>query len=166
MDNFRPTLPVISGQLLPMDLMHIWRRPISVKVQVIQINYEFGCRVVNRLIWRSIFKAVTGNWQWQNVFWHFHWLHHVLSIFVSLQIQNLISVALEASKAMNSITSQEVVVNYPIKILSLLKCPVFSPNNLQLKVGSVIKMWQNINQLCICNDHNFLKRNWWITSLK
>jgi len=58
-------------------------------------------------------------------------------------------------KSIDSVTNQDDVVNYPTEFLNSLELPELPPHNLQLKVGSVIIMLRNINQLRLCNGTQF-----------
>lgn len=54
-------------------------------------------------------------------------------------------------KSVDSATNQDDVVNYPPEFLNSLDLSGLPFHNLQLKVGSVVIMLRNINQLRLCN---------------
>jgi ATP-dependent DNA helicase PIF1 len=70
---------------------------------------------------------------------------------LNFTIQSKIVGQLHSYKSVDSVTSQDDVVNYPIEFLNSLELPGLPPHNLQLKVGSVIIMLRNINQPRLCN---------------
>lgn len=64
---------------------------------------------------------------------------------INFKIQNEIAGELWIYKSVYCTTTQDDV-NYPSEFLNSLDLPGLSPHNLQLKVGSLIIMLQNINQ--------------------
>ncbi|XP_076638318.1 ATP-dependent DNA helicase Pif1-like [Colletes latitarsis] len=71
---------------------------------------------------------------------------------LNITIQTEIAGDLMTYKSVDSVTSQDDVVNYPTEFLNSLELPGLPPHNLQLKVGSVIMMLRSINQPRLCND--------------
>ena len=65
---------------------------------------------------------------------------------LNTKIHSQINGQIHSFKLINSITNPNEVVNYPTEFLIGLP-----PHNLQLKVGSVIFMLQNLNQPILCN---------------
>lgn len=70
---------------------------------------------------------------------------------LNFKIQSEIAGELMTYKSVDTVTSQDDVVNYPTEFLNSLELPGLPPHNLQLKVGSVIIMLRNINQPRLCN---------------
>jgi len=69
--------------------------------------------------------------------------------------KNKIAGVLMTYKSVDSVTNQDEVVNYPTQFLNSLELSRLSPRNMKLKVGSVIIILRNINQLRICNGTRF-----------
>jgi hypothetical protein len=70
---------------------------------------------------------------------------------INFQIQNKIAGELMTFKSIDSVTNQDDVFNYPTEFLNSLLFPGLSHHNLQLKIGSIITMFRNINQPRFCN---------------
>lgn len=70
---------------------------------------------------------------------------------LSFKLQSEIAGELVTYKSIDSVTDQDDVVNYPTEFLNSLELPGLPSHNLQLKVGSLIIMWRNINQPRLCN---------------
>lgn len=70
---------------------------------------------------------------------------------MNIQIQNKIAGESMTYKSVDSVATQDDIVNYPTEFLNSLELPGLPPHNLQLKVGSVIIMLRNISQPRLCN---------------
>lgn len=66
-------------------------------------------------------------------------------------IQNEIAGDLQTYKSVDTVTSEDEVVNYPTEFLNSLELSGLPPHNLKLKIGSVIIMLRNINPPRLCN---------------
>ena len=60
-------------------------------------------------------------------------------------IQNQIVSTLHSFKSIDWFANEDEVTNYPSEFLNSLDVPGLSSHNLQLKVGSVVMMLQNLN---------------------
>ena len=67
---------------------------------------------------------------------------------INFKIQNEIASEFKKCKSFDCTTNQDYVVNYPPEILNSLDLPGLPPNNLQLEVGSMVKVLRNINEIC------------------
>ena len=65
-------------------------------------------------------------------------------------IQNQIIGTLHSFKSIDCVTNKDKVTNYPSEFLNSLDVPGLPPHNLQLKVGLVVMMFQNLNQPKLC----------------
>uniref|UniRef100_A0A2S2Q1Y7 Uncharacterized protein n=1 Tax=Sipha flava TaxID=143950 RepID=A0A2S2Q1Y7_9HEMI len=65
---------------------------------------------------------------------------------INFQIQNKIAGELMAHKSIYSVINQDDDVNYPMEVLNSPELSRLPPNNLQLKIESVIIMLRGINQ--------------------
>ncbi|CAB3243003.1 unnamed protein product [Arctia plantaginis] len=61
-------------------------------------------------------------------------------------IQNKIIETMHSFKSIDCVTNEDEATNYPIEFLNSLDVPGLLPQNLRLKVGSVVIMLRNINQ--------------------
>ncbi|CAB3231120.1 unnamed protein product [Arctia plantaginis] len=61
-------------------------------------------------------------------------------------IQNKIIETMHSFKSIDCVTNEDEATNYPIEFLNSLDVPGLPPQNLRLKVGSVVIMLRNINQ--------------------
>ena len=71
---------------------------------------------------------------------------------INFEIQNEIAGELKKYKSTDCATNQDDIVYYPPEFLNSLDLQGLPPHNLQLKVGTVTIMLQNINQPHLCND--------------
>lgn len=70
---------------------------------------------------------------------------------LNYDIQSKLPGGLTSYKSVDTVTSQDDVVNYPVEFLNSLDLPGLPPHNLQLKIGSPIILLRNINQPKLCN---------------
>ncbi|CAB3223043.1 unnamed protein product [Arctia plantaginis] len=61
-------------------------------------------------------------------------------------IQNKIIETMHSFKSIDCVTNEDEATNYPIEFLNSFDVPGLPPQNLRLKVGSVVIMLRNINQ--------------------
>jgi len=70
---------------------------------------------------------------------------------LNFTIQSKIAGELRSYKSVDSTTDENEAVNYPTEFLNSLDVPGTLPHNLQVKVGSIIIMLQNLNPPKLCN---------------
>jgi PIF1 helicase. len=71
-------------------------------------------------------------------------------------IQNQFVGTLHSFKSIDCVTNEDKAIDYPSEFLNSLDVPGLPRHNLQLKVGSVAIMLQNLNQQKLCNGTHFV----------
>jgi ATP-dependent DNA helicase PIF1 len=70
---------------------------------------------------------------------------------LNLKIQHLLSGHLVSYKSIDTVYDATEAVNYLTEFFNLLDLPGMPPNNLQLKVGSLVILLRNLNPPRLCN---------------
>ena len=73
-------------------------------------------------------------------------------------IQNQIIGTLHSFKSIDCVTTEDEATNYPSEFLNSLDVPGLPPHNLQLKIGSVVMMLQNLNQPKLGNGTHLMMK--------
>ncbi|XP_073821564.1 uncharacterized protein [Musca autumnalis] len=140
-----------NGEVFSKMLLDIGDGKISVDISTGCIQFPVGfCQFTeskSELI-RKIFPNIAHNYK------NHDWLSERAILAaknidvdeLNFEIQSEIDSVSMTYKSVDSVTSQDDVVNYPTEFLNSLELPGLPPHNLQLKVGSVIIMLRNINQ--------------------
>jgi PIF1 helicase. len=75
---------------------------------------------------------------------------------LNIVIQNQIVGTLHSFKSIDCLTNEDEVTNYLSEFLNSLDVPGLPLHNLQLKVGSVVMMLQNLNQPKLCDGSHLV----------
>ena len=128
-----PTAPQFSTQLLALGNCQI---PVDVSVYIIEgrTGIKQNYKNIDSISERAILAAKNKD------------VDHLNFI-----IQNEIPRELHSYKSVDSVTDETEGTNYPTEFLNSLDVPVTPPHNLQLKVGSTIIMWRNLDHPKLCN---------------
>lgn len=132
-----------SAELFSQQLIDIGngRIPVDITTGLISFPQDFCQFTTSKTeLISKVFPDVTGNYK------NHHWLSQRAILAaknkdvdeLNIIIQNEIDGQIRSYKSVDSVTSQEDVVNYPTEFLNSLELPGLPPHNLQLKVGSVI----------------------------
>ncbi|GBP59680.1 hypothetical protein EVAR_39837_1 [Eumeta japonica] len=70
---------------------------------------------------------------------------------LNFAIQNVIVDSMHSFESVDCVINEDEATNYPTEFLNSLDVPRLPPYNLQRKVGSVVIMLRNLNQLKLCN---------------
>ncbi|KAI8116936.1 ATP-dependent DNA helicase pif1 [Lucilia cuprina] len=153
-----------SGEAFSKQLLDIGNGKISVDISTGCIQFPPGfCQFTeskSELI-RKVFPNIAQNYK------NHDWLSERAILAaknidvdeLNFKIQSEIAVELMTYKSVDSVTSQNDVVNYPTEFLNSLEFPALPPHNLKLKVGSVIIMLRNTHQPRLCNGTRLAVKN-------